>query len=146
MNLFKVKSVEELKKIGKFKDVVTQFKDGMDNDEKVNTRSWQSLYDAISDYQKSLKNKKAKDSKQETTSYFISKEAEIIFYLIELDGEERAKKLGLTKTHFKNKKKATKWRNNIEKIINLDKCNHPMAAEAKSKLDSIYKEMVGSEE
>lgn len=146
MNLFKVKSVEELKKIGKFKDVVTQFKDGMDNNEKVNTRSWQSLYDAISDYQKSLKNKRAKDSKQETSSYFLSKEAEIIFYLIELDGEERVKKLGLTKTHFNNKKKATKWRNDIEKIINPDKCNHPMAAEAKSKLDSIYKEMVGSEE
>jgi hypothetical protein len=146
LNLFKVKSLEELKKIGKFRDVVTQFKEGMDNDKKVNTRSWQSLYDAICDYQKSLKRKKGKAQKQETSSYFLSKEAEIIFYLIELHGEERVKKLGLTKTHFSNKRKASKWRNDIEKIIHPDKCNHPMVAEAISELNSIYKEMVGNEE
>lgn len=146
MDLFKVKSLEELKTLGKFRELVTKFKEAIGNDKKINLRSWQALYEAICDYQQAKKSKTLKGKKVENSPYFLSKETEIIFYLMELDGEIRVKKLGLTKSHYNNKKKATKWRNDIAKLIHPDKCTHPMAAEATSKLNSIYKEMVGNEE
>ncbi len=75
-------------------------------------------------------------------NYFISREAEIIFYLVELEGETRLKKLGINRTHYSNKNKATKWRNDLAKLIHPDKCDHPEAVKAFTILEKMYHEMI----
>lgn len=144
MNLLEVKSLEELKTLGKHKELVAQFKKAIGDDKKFSTKSWQNLYDSISNYNDLLHGKECTEIKQAKYQYFVSKEAEIIFYLVELSGEVRLNKLGLTKSHYSNKNKATKWRNTILKIIHPDKCLHLRSSEATKTLNSIYKEMIGN--
>ena len=143
MNLLDVKSLEALKTLGKHKELVAQFKETIGEDKKVNTKSWLNLYESICNYVELLKSKREAAEKQYKDLYFVSKEAEIIFYLVELNGEIRLKKLGITKRYYNNKTKATNWRNDVLKIIHPDKCSHEKASEATSKLNSIYKEMIG---
>ena len=145
LKILDVKSLEELKSLGKHKELVVQFKLAIGGDKKVNTKSWENLYEAICAYKELLPKKKVKIIKEYENIYFISREAEVIFYLVELSGELRLKKLGITKGHYNNKNKASKWRNDMVKIIHPDKCCHEKASEATSKLNSIYKEMVGDE-
>jgi len=136
--ILEVKSLEDLKLLGKHRDLVTQFKEIIGKGEKVNTKSWQNLYASICYYNNNIK-------KPIIDQYFISKEAEVIFYLVELSGESRLKMLGLTKSYYLSKAKATKWRNSILKLIHPDKCLHQRSNEATIKLNSIYKEMIGNE-
>lgn len=83
--------------------------------------------------------------KEEKSEYFLSKASEFVFYLVELDGETRMEKLGVTKRHFTNKKIAKTWMRNISKEIHPDKCKLSKAEEAMSKLNSMYKLMVNNE-
>lgn len=144
MNLLEVKSLEELKTLGKHRELVAQFKEIVGEKIKFITKSWQNLYDSISNYNDSLHGNECPEIKQDKDQYFVSKEAEIIFYLVDLSGEIRLTKLGLTKNHYSNKNKATKWRNTILKIIHPDKCLHLNSSEATKTLNSIYKEMIGN--
>jgi len=136
--ILEVKSLEDLKSLGKHRELVARFKELIGKNTKVNTKSWQNLYESICDYNDSIK-------KPDIDQYFVSKEAEVIFYLVELSGEIRLKMLGLTKSYYSNKNKATKWRNSILKLIHPDKCLYQKASEATIKLNSIYKEMIGNE-
>ena len=52
---------------------------------------------------------------------FISKQAEYIYYLTELDGKTRNNKLGLTDIHYESKKEAKKWYKNIARLVHPDK-------------------------
>lgn len=81
------------------------------------------------------------ESKEEEDEYFKSKEAELIFYLVELDGELRMKKLGITRQHTRNLATAKKWRNDIAQLIHPDVSNHPKAAQAFSVLTEMYEQM-----
>lgn len=144
LNLLEVKSLEELKTLGKHKELVAFFNVAIGEDKKYRTKSWQNLYDSICNYNDLIQGNECTKIKQDKDQYFVSKKAEIIFYLIELSGEVRLTKLGLTKGHYSNKTKATKWRNTILKIIHPDKCLHLKSSEATKTLNSIYKEMIGN--
>ncbi len=153
MKLYEVQSLDELKKLGSHKDMAAMIKKHIGKEVKIKTRSWQNVYDAICDNRELLRAKLIGREKTQTKTetdkeavinceYFISKEAEIIFYINELNGESRLNKLGVNKRHFSDKKKATKWRNDLVKKIHPDICSHPRALEATRKLSSIYNEMV----
>lgn len=142
MSLLNVKSVDELKSIGKFNEVKKELKKELEGFKGIKWNSWDNLFKGIEAY-KNFNCKRKEDEKKE--NYFISKAAEYIFYLLELDGEARLEKLGITKMHFVSKDKAKNWRNNIAKIIHPDKCNHKMAREATAKLSKIYMELTGDE-
>jgi len=144
LNLLEVKSLEELKTLGKHRELVAQFKKIVGKELKFSAKSWQNLYDSISNYNDLLHGNECTKIKQDKDQYFVSKEAEIIFYLVELSGEVRLTKLGLTKSHYSNKNKATKWRNTMLKIIHPDKCLHLKSSDATKTLNSIYKEMIGN--
>lgn len=76
--------------------------------------------------------------------YFKSEAHEIIFYLNELDGEERLNKLSVYKIHYLNEELARKWYLDIAKKIHPDvliKDNINGAEEAMSNLTAIYKGM-----
>ena len=123
MEWFNVKDLEELKQLGSFNEVRAQIKAEGFNNLHVSGRSWGGL----------LK------------EYFNSQASEYIFYLTELDGEQRLKKLGVSATHFSSKKAAKTWHNQISKVIHPDVCSHQKAAIAMAKLNDLYQQMVGRE-
>jgi hypothetical protein len=82
-------------------------------------------------------------SSDETTLYFKSEAARIIYALVELDEEYRLKELGIDKSYYGDSDKAKKWRNKLAKIIHPDQCKHPKAALATTQLTQLYKNMVG---
>jgi hypothetical protein len=78
------------------------------------------------------------------SDYFVSPQAEIVFSIIKLDGEQRLKALGINKSHYKNSDKAKKWRNELATKVHPDKCTHPHAARAMDEITALYENMVGA--
>lgn len=73
--------------------------------------------------------------------FFISDEARLIFILLYVESEERAKLLGITEEMYESIELAKLWKTKIVKIIHPDRCKHPQANEAMSKVNSIYARM-----
>ena len=164
MEWIKVSSIEELKKLGKFREVSNGIKEDVAGTGiKVTGRGWNDLWKSIQNF-KDLLSKFCPESKVEVQEndvkygieqqcglkvnsqdaiYFSSQAAEYIFYLVELDGEVRMDKLGITSSCFSNKRSAKTWREKISKVIHPDICHHLYASDAMSKLNELYAHMVG---
>lgn len=83
-----------------------------------------------------------------SNKYFKSDKHEIIFYLNELDGEERLNKLSVYKAHYFNESVARKWYLDIAKKIHPDtliKDKIDGSEDAMSKLIAIYNGMKNKE-
>jgi len=82
-------------------------------------------------------------------SYFFKSEVhELIYFLTQLDGEERMSKLKIYKSHYLNKDLARTWYCDISKRIHPDKLcgiNIKGANMAMSNLTAIYKSMRNDE-
>ena len=138
-----VESIEQLKSLGKFRDLQNEIREDVGSRVKVTARSWEELYSNILSFREVIEKENKIKRKSESKEYFISKIDEYIFYLLELEGELRMQKLGINKSHFTNKKKAKQWRDKISKEIHPDKSDHKKAEEAMAKLNSIYEAMIG---
>ena len=147
MRWINVNSVKELKELGRFKDVTREIKEDLGETFKIKGRSWNTVYDNIVEFRETIKNINeeiiSKETDDYTDIYFSSLANEYIYYLVELDGDARMKKLGIVKTHFTNKKKAKAWRDKISKVIHPDISKHPSATDAMTQLNSMYSTMVG---
>jgi len=77
-------------------------------------------------------------SSKKSDRYFISKEAEIIYCLVELGGEYQQEKLGIKPIYYKDKEKAKGWRDKLAALIHPDRCHHVKATEAMGKLNELY--------
>lgn len=146
MRWIDVNSVDELKALGNFREVTKEIKSDVGDNIKINGRSWKDVFISIVKFRAIMENlgytnKSISDNK----TYFTSKSTEYIFYLTELDGELGMKKLGVTKTHFKNEKRATNWRDKILKEIDPEVIHHPKVDDAVKKLNKIYGSMVAKE-
>jgi hypothetical protein len=75
-------------------------------------------------------------------TYFHSQDSMLIFALLYLDGDVRAKLLGINEALYESEKKAKNWRAKIVKKIHPDYCKHPRADDATSKLNAIYARMI----
>ena len=75
------------------------------------------------------------------TSFFNSEEAKLIFVLLYVESEERAKLLGITEEMYESAEAAKLWKSKIVEKIHPDRCKHPQANEAMSKVNSIYTRM-----
>jgi cell division protein FtsB len=78
------------------------------------------------------------------SDYFVSPDAEIVYTIINLDGEQRLKALGINKSHFKDSDKAKKWRNDLAMKVHPDKCTHPHAARAMEEITALFENMVAA--
>lgn len=146
MRWIEVTSIEELKSLGSFKEVKEEIKKDVGENIKLTGRSWNDVYNNIENFRNLINSiNKVRQTNQINKDYFTSKANEYIFYLIELDGELRMKKLEITKTHFSNKKTAKTWRDKISKQIHPDINSHPKAHLAMSKLNEMYASMVGND-
>ena len=101
-----ITSLEELKGLGTFKEVRDQiFKEA--GQIKLSRQSWDALWRAIQDKKTIRTNsniapeypKESIPCNQESI-YFKDKACEIIFYLLELEGEIRLKKLSVNNRHY----------------------------------------------
>jgi hypothetical protein len=77
--------------------------------------------------------------------YFISKIHRYIFALVELDGANRAKILGITQELYHDKDKAKIWRDTLAKQIHPDVCCVDGAEAAVAKVNELYSRMVEDE-
>lgn len=152
MRWITVKNVNELKSLGKFKDVKREIKEDVGDNIKITGRGWNDLYKNITIFSNLIENIYKSDLKSIDidivkspniySNYFTSKSNEYIFYLTELDGEIRMKKLGIKKSLFNNKRAAKAWRDEILKEIHPDINNHPKSTIAMAKLNEMYHSMV----
>lgn len=141
MDWLQVKSVEELKQLGKFNDVRASMKGFGGKWVHLSGRSWNELFASIEGFKEIIQSVNDVD----TSNYFTCKSNEYIFYLLELDGEIRMNKLGITPAHFSNHAKAKLWRDQLSKLIHPDICHHPEAGEAMATLNELYRQMTGRE-
>lgn len=151
MNWIEVKSLDELKELGDFKELKEIIQRDVGPLVSIKCKGWNELYDKILIYKEILEKAKTLlptpepevlEISEIPTTYFSSLSNEYIFYLLELDGDVRAKKLGITKAHYNNKTRAKNWMNKIAKCIHPDQCNHPKADKAMAKLNTLYKNMI----
>ena len=66
--------------------------------------------------------------------YFVTKGSMYEFFLLELEGDQRLNKLGVTKQHYFDNVLATKWYEKINKEIK--------SKEAKEQLQTMYGKMI----
>ena len=148
MEWFNVKSLDELKKLGKLKDVGAKVKSDCNGIVNIKLGSWKNLYNSIVNLRNFLDqlgvctNNEIATPKPSTNGYFNSLASEYIFYLVELDGKDRLNKLKVNRKFYSNKKLAKSWRDKIAKEIHPDKCNIPQAKEAIAKLNQLYEGMI----
>lgn len=86
-----------------------------------------------------------KEIKEEEDKYFISKQHRYVFALVELDGEIRAKIIGITKELYHDKDKAKIWRDTLVKQIHPDICSVDGAENAMAKVNELYARMIEDE-
>lgn len=86
-----------------------------------------------------------KEIKEEEDKYFISKQHRYVFALVELDGEIRAKIIGITKELYHDKGKAKIWRDALVKQIHPDVCSVDGAEIAVAKINELYARMIEDE-
>lgn len=138
-----IQSLEELKKLGSFKQVRAQYLGEVENGNK-GVKGWETLWSLMEENKKKRKKEEIDKVVSEIykSDYFRDKTCEIIFYLLELDGETRMNKLGISRLHFNDKKYANEWKNTLMKIIHPDQCTHNKAHQATTELNKIYREMI----
>lgn len=76
--------------------------------------------------------------------YFKSSSHEIIYYLLELDGKERMKKLDVAEAYYYDKEMAKIWYHELAKKIHPDRVSNldtDIATKAMSALTAIYDRM-----
>ncbi|WP_444684527.1 hypothetical protein [Alkalicoccus luteus] len=157
MDLLNVNSIEELKKYGKFKEIKKKLNYKLGNSIKIRARGWTELFEVINDLNcliKTLDNnvedetahilptgQKGQSQIKKEVNYFKTEVDELIFYLLELDGDSRLDKLGVTSFHYRNRKYANNWRKDLARKLHPDVCKHPKAEEAYKELSKIYEGM-----
>ena len=72
--------------------------------------------------------------------YFISEETRLIFGLVELEGEQGMKLVGINLTHYYDTNKAKNWYE--ETKAKIENSEHPMKDVALANLEKLYKGMI----
>lgn len=158
MKWLNAKTFEEFKQLGTFKSVREQIKTDLGTKLELKVRSWNDLWKAVQNIQKLSSsilnnltsnldvelNSESEDNNNvdESSLYFKSESARIIYALVELDEKYRLKELGVDRTHYRDIEKAKKWRNKIAKLIHPDYCQHPKATLAMNILTNLFNNMV----
>lgn len=110
--ILNAESIEDLKKIGSVSDVLMTlnlaFKPFV-----LDTDHYDDLLDAVRAIRESWP--------QQTSGPFVSRQAEVIFYLTKTDGKLRKKLLEITDDHYRDRVLAKKWYRSIAQVIYADR-------------------------
>lgn len=151
MKWLQARTLEELKTCGSFSEVRQRVKNSLGERLGLKARSWKELLEAVQSFQRLVCDQSGqltreydrKSSLDEASLYFKSEAVRIIYALVELDGEQRLRELGVDKSYYRDLGKAKKWRNKLAKVIHPDACKHAKAALATNKLTEIFQNMTG---
>ena len=110
----------------------------------ITSNSWDKLYQKICVFRDMI-DSYSNSNPNPNLDYFKSKEDELIFYILEMDGKRRSEKLGITRKCFVNQEEAKKWKNGILKCIHPDKTGHKHSNEAVAEINQLFEEMVGND-
>lgn len=146
MDWYSATSTEDLKRLGAYlavrkcaKTEIEAFQLGSGISIQFKPSGWNGLFEAIQAYKKVQKSLGDKSSEAHVSDdYFHSKKARYIFSLLELDGEDRNRQLGLAEKHLRDKNAASKWMRAIAREIHPDKIDDPQAEKATQKLNELY--------
>lgn len=160
MEWLKAKTFEDFKQLGTFKSVRQQIKTDLGTKLELKVRGWEDLWEAVKNVQElsssTLKtltydssdidtennDNVIEDNVGESSLYFKSESARMIYALVELDEKYRLRELGIDISYYRDVEKAKKWRNKVAKIIHPDFCKHPKANLAMNILTDVFNNMV----
>jgi hypothetical protein len=147
-DVLNAQSVDELKKLGKYKEIRNLIQQELTNRLQIKASGWNDLYDVISLMRKVGSRQKEDHQishveELENIPYFKSETDRLIYSLIELSGEPQLKALCINKSHFRDAKKAKALRNSIAHKIHPDKSKHPKAEEAMGELTKLFRGVLG---
>ena len=74
---------------------------------------------------------------------FVSRQAELIFYLTKLEGKQRNKALGITDKHYEDPDHAKRWFRDLSKYVHDDKGGNDLAWRV---LKELYDVMIDVED
>lgn len=130
MELEEISSVEDLRKAGNIPDLVKQIKNTI-SPLTIEADTYDELFDVVIFLQKNF------------VSFikgpFISRQAEFIYYLTELEGKQRNRAIGITDNHYEDKDIAKKWYKEVSQLVHPDKGGN---ATAFNVLRKLYEVMV----
>lgn len=134
MDIKKIKSVEDLQKSGTVLELVEHI-NALTHPLKTEANTYEELYETVC----CLQNKWLPFIK----GPFISKQAEYIYYLTELEGKQRNKAIGITDDLYEDITHAKKWFQQLSQLVHPDKGGNTNAF---SELKNLYDVMVDIEE
>ena len=151
MKWLQARTLEDLKAFGSFKEVRQSVKNTLGETLSLKVCSWKELWEAVQRIQSLICDKSIQSTQEhngtsssdKASLYFTSEAARIIYALVELDEEYRLRELGVDRSYYRDSDKAKRWRNELVKIIHPDKCKHPKAPLAISKLTELFENMIG---
>lgn len=134
MELEKIQSIEDLQNSGNIPDLVEQIK-CLISPLTVEADTYDALFETVQCLQKNWL--------PLAKGPFISRQAELVYYLTKLEGKQRNKAVGITDDLYDDKPKAKKWFKKLSNIVHPDKGGD---ATAFSVLRKLYEVMVDVEE
>lgn len=131
-------SIEDLQKIGSYKEVKFLIKKELPPYVCISARSWSDILKFILYLQGTLNNFQNHNA---GFNGFISEQEKYLFCLTRLDGANRQDLLGITRTHYSDPVIAEKWYKKIAQKIHPDKSSDSRAELAFKNLTRMYAEM-----
>lgn len=131
-DIAKVNSLNDLKELGSFSDVVQVI-----NKEIYPMRVSASSYEELLECVETLR----KNWLPFHNGFFINKRKEYIYYLLEHDGEKRENLLGINDKIYSDPKEAKRWYKKMAQVIRADLGDCDNAKKAFHKLQEIYEDL-----
>jgi len=135
VDLIVARSVDEIKKLGTFRQVKAMFQEQLGSRVRVRARSWSALFEAIRHVASSFA------PTPSGNGLFVDESARAIFALLQLHGDAQFHMLGITARHFGHRGLARAWRDRMARLVHPDRCAHPSAARAMAEVSEIYETM-----
>lgn len=134
MKFQSVQSIEDLKQLGSIKDLVEQLQK-LVTPLKVEAKTYEEVFEIVCTLQKSWLSF--------AKGPFISKQAEYVYYLTQLEGKQRNDAIGITDQHYDDLAVAKKWFKELAQLVHPDKGGN---SEAFDVLKKLYDVMVDLED
>lgn len=135
VDLTRARCVDDLKRLGSFREVKALFQARLGPGVRVKVRSWQGLLDAVRRAVEGCTVSAPHDA------IFVSEATEAIFALLRLHGDVQFELLGIEVRHFGDRSMARVWRDRLARLVHPDRCDHPAAGRAMAEVSEIYETM-----
>lgn len=128
MEFEKIQSVEDLRNAGSISDLVVRLQ-SLVTPLTITANTYDELFEIVSCLQKNWL--------PLAKGPFISRQAEFVYYLTKLEGNQRNIAIGITDDHYEDTSKAKKWFKQLSQLVHPDKGGDPAAFNVLRKLYDV---------